>query len=59
MDAKNVCRLCLVSQNEIIEFLGDEGIKLNITKILEQHFWFKVCFFLYSIFIYIRSTITM
>lgn len=59
MDTKNICRLCLVSQNKIIEFFGDEGIKLNIAKKLVQHFWFQVfelfiffklhnCFYLYS-----------
>lgn len=42
MDSKNICRLCLVTKNEIIELFGDEGIKLNITKILVQHFWFQV-----------------
>lgn len=46
MDTNHVCKLCLMSKNEIIEILGEEGIKLNITEILEQYFSFQVCIFI-------------
>lgn len=61
MQSENVCRLCLLSHNNIIKFSSEEGLNLQITNIVSQHFWFKVfhCVNLFLLNYYFKDFINL
>lgn len=42
MNDNEKCRLCLIKKENAIEIFSEEGVNLNISQIITQHFWFEV-----------------